>query len=377
MALYLTFCLALVSGIVTQASRMALSLYALQLGAQPATIGILAAAFSAFPLMLSVAAGKLADRYGARRPLIFGSVGTAGALLVPYFIHSIPAVYGAALLSGLAFAVYMVAQQNLIGLLSTPENRAQCYGTYSVMVSASNFLGPLFAGFSIDNFGHVPTFLYVALLSVLPALLLLIWGGVLPGGVKHAARGGRVRDTLAEPGVLSLLATSSLVQATLDMFGFYMPVYLHGLGFSASRIGVVLSMAAVSAVIVRLVMSRLMKRFRSEQLLVGSVLLVALTFVAVPLCKSIALLALLGFTFGLGFGCCQPIMMMMMFSRSSKGRSGEAMGVRLTVNHLTRVVAPMVFGFIASGLGLAAIFWISAGLLGAGAALSKPSAGRS
>lgn len=376
MALYFTFAITVISGIATMASRMALSLYALQLGAEPLIIGILAAAFSAFPMLLSVVAGKVADRYGARRPLTYGAFLAGAGMMVPYFSHSMPAVYAAALLTGLSFAFYLVAQQNLVGLLSTPENRAQSYANYSVMVSIANFAGPLFGGFSIDQSGYIATFLYIALISVLPVLMLIVWGGMLPGGSKQAARSTKMLDTLKDRSMWTLLATSSLVQSSLDMFGFYMPVYLHGLGFSASNIGVVLAMAAVSAVILRLTMARLLKWMSPEWLLVWSFLLVAVSFVAIPFSKSTELLMLLGFIFGAGLGACQPITMMMMFARSPKGRSGEAMGLRLTANHLTRVVAPLIFGFVASGLGLAAIFWINAALLGLGATLSKPPARR-
>jgi hypothetical protein len=43
------------------------------------------------------------------------------------------------------------------------------------------------------------------------------------------------------------------------------------------------------------------------------------------------MLAVIGFTFGLGMGVGQPIVTMLMFSKSAEGRSGEALGLRMTV----------------------------------------------
>jgi MFS family permease len=75
--------------------------------------------------------------------------------------------------------------------------------------------------------------------------------------------------------------------------------------------------------------------------------------------------------FGIGMGCCQPITLMLTFSGSTEGRSGEALGLRLTVNHLTRVVTPLIFGSIGSFFGLFAVFWGNAALLGGGGVITK------
>ena len=47
---------------------MLVSLSALSIGASPFQVGILAALFAAFPLLLAVYAGKVSDRIGVKRP---------------------------------------------------------------------------------------------------------------------------------------------------------------------------------------------------------------------------------------------------------------------------------------------------------------------
>ena len=46
------------------------TLYALELGASPFAIGVLLAMYALFPLLFAVYAGKVADRYGVRLPLL-------------------------------------------------------------------------------------------------------------------------------------------------------------------------------------------------------------------------------------------------------------------------------------------------------------------
>ena len=93
--------------------------------------------------------------------------------------------------------------------------------------------------------------------------------------------------------------------------------------------------------------------------------------VLLPFFEGVAALALIAFTFGLGMGCGQPVVTMLMFSNSAQGRSGEALGLRMTVNHMTRLVGPVAFGSLASVAGLAAVFWVNALMLGAGGLLSR------
>lgn len=85
-----------------RAGRVVLTLYALQLGAAPPTVGLLAATFSAFPAMLSWQAGKLADRFGSRWLLMAGTLGGGVGILIPYFYSGLPAIFVAAAYSAVS-----------------------------------------------------------------------------------------------------------------------------------------------------------------------------------------------------------------------------------------------------------------------------------
>jgi hypothetical protein len=51
-------------------------------------------------------------------------------------------------------------------------------------------------------------------------------------------------------------------------------------------------------------------------------------------------------------GCGRPIIIMMTFSNAAEGRSGEALGLRITVNHLARMIGTVVFGMIGTAFGV-------------------------
>ncbi len=374
MSIYFVLALSFLNGTSVFASRVVLVLYALTLGAQPLTIGLLSGAFSLFPMLLAVTAGRLADRFGSRWLLIFGAAGTGLGLLVPYFARSLPAIFIAGAMSGFSLVFFNVSTQNLVGLLSKPENRAVNFSNYSLANSAADLLGPLIAGFSIDHAGHAVSCLYLSFFTLVPVGMLAKKRGEIPAGSRPSKRsGGALRAMLATPDVRRVLATGSLLQAGTNLYRFYLPVYAHSINLAASLIGIVLAMNSAAAFVVRLVLAKLIARFKEEGVLAYAFYVGATTLTLIPFFHSAVMLGALSFSFGLGMGCGQPIVTMLMFGSSRDGRSGEALGLKVTINQLTKLVSPIVFGAIASAFGLPPTFWANALLLVSGGMMSRSS----
>lgn len=371
MPLYLTLTLALLTITSVQAGRVVLSLYALNLGADPFAVGILAGTSSALPLLLSWQVGRLSDRFGSRLPLTVGAAGGALGMLAPYFMPGLPALYLAAVMNGLLFAFCSVSLQNLVGLLSSPTDRAKNFSNFSLMASSGNFLGPLIAGFSIDLSGYGIACLYLVLLSLAPIVLLAAWGKLLPEGSHNTSPPGSVRDMLKSSGLWRVMATSSLVVTGVVLFQFYIPIYGHDIGLSASVIGIVLAIFPGAAFVVRIFLPRMITLFGEEKLLSYAFFIGAAGLMLVPFFQGAVMLGLISFLFGIGMGCGQPITIMMTFSGSEKGRSGEALGLRITANHLARLLGPVLFGMVGSAFGVFPVFLANALMLASGGLLAR------
>lgn len=372
MSIYYILALSFLNATCVSAARVVLPLYALSQGVGPAMIGVLAAMFSAFPMLLAVTAGKIADRFGSRWMLLCGAVGGVLGMTIPYFVHGLPAIFVAGAMSGLSLVLFNVSTQNLVGLMSTQQDRARNFSNYSLAVSGADLVAPLIAGFSIDHWGYITACLELAALSVVPAIMLVIWGALLPGGTLVAkGRGLSVLSMLKAPEVVRLLATGSLANVGLNLFMFYMPVYAHSTGLSASVIGAVLALNSVAAFVVRIVLAPLLARFGAEKMLAYAFYVGATSMTLIPFFQTAAPLGVISFVFGLGMGLAQPIVTMLMFTTSKDGRSGEALGLKITVNHFTKVVSPMLFGVIAAVFGLSPMFWINALMLSGGGILSR------
>ena len=376
MTLYLTFALALLCNSTVTSSRVLLPLYALQLGASPSDVGLLVATFFAFPLVLSWPVGMFSDRFGPRWLLLVGVVCGAGGMMVPYFLRELSALFVAGVAMGISFSFCNVLLQNLVGVLSAPQERSKNFSNFSLIGSTTSFVGPMIAGFGIDYSGHAVACLYVASLTSIATLMLLLWGKLLPGGRRQSVAAGSLRDTLKDPAIVRILITSTIVLVSLDLYTLYLPVYGHGIGISASAIGMILATCAIASFFVRVILPTLVRRLGEEKMLVYSFCLVATGFLLVPFFSNVVALAAISFIFGLGMGCGQPITTMLLFSLSAKGRSGETLGLRQTVNNVVRVIVPTVSGFVASAFGLWPVFMISALMVGCGAVMTSRGPGR-
>src|SRR3954469_19463256 len=83
LTLYLVVLLSVLSSVAQRGSKVTVSLYVLELGAGSLAVGVLAALFATFPLLLAVHAGRISDRFGVRYPMLLGGAAMAIALGVP------------------------------------------------------------------------------------------------------------------------------------------------------------------------------------------------------------------------------------------------------------------------------------------------------
>jgi MFS family permease len=364
------------SGTAVRAGNMVLVLYALKLGSSTFVIGLLGAMFAVLPMLFSMPAGKLADRFGSRAPLLVCAIGSGLGLLVPWAFPGFTSMFIASAMIGLSLAM-VVPLQNLMGLISTPDTRARNFANFSLGMGIANLLGPLIGGFFVDFAGPVTTCLYLALLNVIVVAMLLIWGKRLPRAPVEAVKAkGSVYGMLRIANVRRAIATSSLINVGRDLYQFYFPVYAHSIGLSASTIGIVQACNFGAELTIRFFLARLLKKFKEEQLLAYSFFIGAASLVLMPFFQAVPVLIALSFMLGIGMGCGQPIITMLMYSYSPKGRTGEALGLRMSFIHLTKLVGPVAFGAIGSALGLAAMFVVNSLVMTAGGLLSRPSKGR-
>ena len=373
MTIYLIILTGMLGQVGYNGSRIAVSLYALELGASQFTIGVLVALYAVFPMLLAVFIGKFVDRVGPRLPLIMGITGMGVALLLPPLFPGITVLYVSCIVLGLSHQCFTIPIDASIGGIGGAEKRAANYTVLGMGMSVANFLGPVIAGFSIDHIGHVQVFWVLASFSVLPVLIFWFKPGLLPRTATHAGKDGHgsVLELWRMPNLRTIFVTGAVIVSARDLFQFYFPIYGNSLGISASAIGTILGVVAAAAFMIRSSIPFLMKKRTEAEILTYSVFVAAVAFVLFPFVANPYALAAIAFVLGLGVGCAQPLSMSLLYVLTPPGRVAESMGLLKTMNNFTHLVVPVVFGSVGAAFGFSTVFLSNAAMLGAGGFLMR------
>ena len=354
-------------------SRVAISLYALELGASQFTIGVLMALYAVFPMMLAVYVGRLADRVGPRVPMLIGTAGVTVGLLLPALFPSMITLYVTALVLGSTFHFFFITVQGIAGGIGGSENRSRNFALVGMGFSAAGFIGPFLAGVAIDHLGHVAAFWILSAFPLVPVLVLWLKPGFLPRPRKRTKVEGprSAFDLLRVPALRNTFIASGIISSAWDLFQFYFPVYGHSIGLSASAIGAVLGVFALATFTIRVVLPALARRFSESQVLTGGIFVAAVAFALFPFFENPYTLAAVAFLLGLGVGCGQPMSMSLIYALAPPGRQAEAAGVRVTANNVTHLIIPVLFGSLGAAFGYAPVFLSNAALLVGGGVMMR------
>lgn len=347
-------------------ARMTTTLFALELGASEAVVGVLMSLFALLPMLLSVSAGRLIDRVGPRRPLSVSLAVLALSAALPFAFPRLETLYLSATLLGVSFMYVHIAMNSVFGAHGSPEQRAVNFSWLALGFAISNSIGPLVAGYAIDDFGHASAFL---VLACFPAVaLFLLWRRKRPlPRPEHVPLGKRagVLDLLRIPGLRHTFWVSLLLATGWDLFTFLIPLYGTRLGLSAGAIGVILATFALATLTVRIAMPVLVKKLRQWVIIFAALGISGSCYLLFPFAQSVSLLMLLSFVLGLGLGSAQPVIMSLLYAASPPGRQGEAVGLRTSLLNGSHTLIPLASGAASAAIGMAPVFWaLSAFLLG-------------
>ena len=354
-------------------SRVAMSLYALDQGANQLTIGLLMALYSIVPLLFAVQVGRLADRVGPRVPMLIGTAGVVVGLLLPPLVPGLPTLYFSALILGSTFHFFFITVQGIAGGIGGSEHRARNFALVGMGFSAAGFIGPYLAGVAIDHLGHLSAFLLLAAFPTIPVLMLLFTPGFLPKPRKHAdAKETRsALDLWRTAGLRRTFIASGIISSAWDLFQFYFPIYGHSINLSASAIGAVLGVFALATFTIRVLLRPITRRYTEVQILTGGIFVAAGAFVLFPFFTNAYVLAAIAFVLGLGVGCGQPMSMSLIYALAPPGRAAECAGLRVTVNNFMHLLIPLVFGSLGTAFGYTLVFVSNSALLVGGGALMR------
>ncbi|UTT69692.1 MFS transporter [Arthrobacter sp. DNA4] len=355
---------------VTFLVRPAATYRALELDVPGFALGLLAASYAVFPLLLAVPTGGLVDRLGERRLMAIGSavVLSCSVFLLLWGFSIVTLVIGTALL-GAGQLACVVGQQAVVANNAASSRMDSAFGYLTFAASLGQALGPLAISL-VGGASIRPDTQAIFLLSVVMSLVLFATTFVVPAHVSAGKRKavsagtGSAVSLLKSPGVARALATSATVLAVVDLTMVYLPALGTDRGLTAATVGAMLTVRAVFSMVSRLLLGRVSRRIGRMRLLVVSLALSTAALAAAAIPMPAWLLFIVMALLGLGLGIGQPLTMSWLSAQAPAGQRGRALALRLAGNRVGQVVLPSAIGVVAAGLGAGGVFLASAVVVG-------------
>jgi len=348
------------------ATRVAASLAVLKQGHPGWVVGVLLSLYAVAPIVLSMWAGRLADRFGFHRPVAWGvTMALVGAAL-PVFTQHIGALALSGLLTGGAVSVAAVAIQREAGLMARDAgDLRRVFSWVALGPALSNALAPVIAGVLIDHAGFRWAFAFGALLPLAGA-----WAArqvprvaALPAAGYEARVQAPALELMRIPVLRNLLLVNVAIAAAWDAHAFTVPVVGHAREMSAAAIGLVLSSFAVAATAVRLLISAFAARLDEQRALQAAITLATVVLAIYHWLPGAPGMMLGSALLGVALGSVQPMILSTLHQAAPPDRQGQALALRMVFTNAATLAIPASLGFLAAATTAAAPMWLVAGVL--------------
>lgn len=345
-------------------------LFALELGADAGTAALVFAMRGLGNMAMDVPAGYSSARLGDKKTMLIG-VGAMGLVGLFASQSTSPAQLGlAAFFFGGAMSNWMMARLTHITEAVHISQRGKAISSMAGLQRLGTLLGPIASGIIADQFGFLYVFIGISMVASLAFLLVVL-------GVK----GNRVTRTEASPDFLTLVphilvehrktfATAGLAILMLSVLRagrqLLIPLWGESIGLDTTDIGLIVGLSAGIDMLMFIPAGLMMDNWGRKYAAVSCLAVMSAGMLMVPLSDTLLGLLLAGMLVGMGNGLGSGINQTLGADFSPPHERGEFLGVWRLFGDVGSFAGPIVMGYIANAVFLAAtfVFASGAGVLG-------------
>ncbi|WP_051162236.1 MFS transporter [Nocardia brevicatena] len=354
-----------VFGIGQGAGAPVIALIARDLGASVGGAGAIVALVGLGAVLGDLPAGRVVARFGERRAIITGS--TLGALGVGLSLVAwTPLVLAAgAVLTGLSNAVWGLARQSYLAEVVPVPMRARAMATFALMWRLGFLIGPFLGALVILGVGTRGGFA-VQLVAVVVSGYLMARvpdppraAEAAPGGASLGAIVGRHQRLLTTLGTGALLmgAARASREATL-------PLWADHIGLDVASTSVVFGVGAAFDLAFSYPAGQLMDRYGRRAIAVPSLLIIAVSYFALPFGHDLWSIGVVAVIMGIGNGCGNGVIMTLGADVAPPATRAEFLAAWRLAHDAGMFLGPLTVGVAATvvplGFAVAALGCISA-----------------
>ncbi|HIH89555.1 TPA: MFS transporter [Candidatus Bathyarchaeota archaeon] len=327
-------------------------------------IGVLGMAGMLGWLIFEPLSGAIADKVNRRLMIAFASVSTA-AIYVLYplatdFTHFLILAFAMSSLSSAS----SVPTRALLTDLIPASGRGHTYGRYMMMVSGSSAIAPFLGGYFSETLGYALPFYAAAGVGMI-GLVAIILMGPLPQTEKREQAKTKITDVLSAD-LINLYIVRGLYFFTFPFRSGFLPILLNesALHASETEIGTYMTLVSLTAAASQAFLGDLIDRVGGRRIIVGSISLLAVTYLGLMAVTWVPVLFLIGAVQGALQAGADTSTMIHLMSLPNKGKSGMVMGLFAEAENIGGIIANPALGYTYTAFGpLSSLILISGVLI--------------
>ena len=355
------------SSTLTQATiyvlRPMITYRAIELDANTLQIGVVAALYALFPVLLALQFGSWVGKIGEGKFIIAGTASMALTGVALIFANSILTLAIATALAGISHLACMVGGQSMVALRAPREKYDKYFGYYTFSASVGHLVGPLVAAVVAGSDGTLPkstsnAFLLGTVLCVIALLPVIKWRNENPSVQGYSDQGtySAAISMMKKPGIFAAIYVSLAISSVADVLVVFLPLFGTENNFSPYAIGIILAIRAGTTMISRFFLGRLSNRFSTYQLLMVSTSVSVIACGAMAFAKTPFTLGAIVFIAGFSLGIGQPLTMSLVSQKTVANERALAVSARLMGNRFGQFMVPVCAGAIAASAGVSGVF---------------------
>jgi MFS transporter, DHA1 family, multidrug resistance protein len=338
-------------------------------GAGVEALGVSAMAYALASTLFAPFMGMLADRFG-RRPMILLS-------LVAYVLAFSGYLFATSTwlfilfrgLAGVFTAGFVPAITSIVGDLASERHRGQWIGIVNGGASVGWIVGPLFGGLLYDRFGYVAPFTVSIVTELLAFLLAVILiretykPSTHPTGPRVAWKGGFRALPILPAFYLLMLISFGVMFAWAFIEPRFMFYAYDDLGWTSSRLGLVMSTYGLACMFGEFALGQLSDRLGRKPVLVLGLALFSAQFIGLVIFRDATWIVVSFLLAGLGNAIFDPALSAYILDITPPEDTARIMGLKSTAGSLGNMLGPALVVLFTSIVSPQVVFLLASVLV--------------
>jgi len=311
--------------------------------------------------------GSLADRKGRKLMLLRAAFGMGLVILLQAFVTEAWQLLLLRALMGLTSG-YIPNAMALVAAQVPRERSGWALSCVSTGQIGGVILGPMLGGLLADWVGLRTVFIVTAALlmvSFLVTLFLIKETGYTPVSKKEKLSGREVFRSLDNPKLmLCLFFTTMVIQMCNGSVNPILTLFVRELAPTAENIaflsGVIAALPGVSALLAAPRLGRLGDRIGTQRILLATMVISLLLFIAMSFVTSTTQLGVLRFLLGFADGAMMPAVQTLLVRHSRDNITGRIFGYNQSFMYLGNVAGPLLGAAVSAVAGFRWVFFATA-----------------